>query len=184
MGSMVKNNIAFYGSRNEIVELMGLLNIEGEYLFSKINPIPSAILRRDKQELLDWKLKYWGTPWCRKISSEISHKGNYSIFRFEFECPYQQPHGILRSIYKKFNMVKSVSLTEFEADNSMMVVRRDPQKGFQKCIQNYPDGSCQESSVEVFSEAEVADDFLMDLKQNSDLSDALKMIGIDFPEMA
>lgn len=184
MTSMVKNNIAFYGSSNEIIELMGVLDIEGEYLFSKIIPIPRVILRGAKKELHSWKFKYWGTPWFRKISSEISHKGNYSIFRFEFECPYQPPYGILRAIYKKFNMVKSIGLAEFEVDNSMMVVRRDPQKGFQKCIHNNPEGSTYESSVGVFTEAEVADDFLMDLKQNSDLSDALKTIGIEFPEMA
>ena len=184
MTYMVKNNIAFYGSKNEIIELMGLLNTEGEDLLNKITPIPRAILRGTKKEFLDWKLKYWGTPWCRKISSEITHMENYSIFRFEFECPYQPPLGILNAIYKKFNMIKSVYLTQFETDNSMMVVRRDPQKGFQKCIQNYPDVSYQDSLLEVFSEAEVADDFLLDLKQNSDLSNALKTIGIEFPEMA
>ena len=183
MTTMARSKIAFYGNRNDIMELKELINRESKDLFEKLIPTPVELVGKTGREIGDWRTRVWGTTWWNRTSSKIVHLENYSIYYFEFECPFQPPFGILLNIYNIFNQIKSVSLTEFDFNNSMMVVRRDPKIGFRKCIEHYYDDEKPNSRRGDYFKVKVSDKFLLDWRGNPDLSDALKMIGLELPEI-
>jgi hypothetical protein len=185
MGSIVQNNISFYGNMSDIIELEKFLSYDDDEIYNKILPIPNDILDHSLKEINEWRYKNWGALWIRKGSVDKVHMDNYSIYRIDFLSSHQPPCGILNEIYKQFNNLKSVNLAKFDSyfDN-LVVVRRDPLRGFQKCISYYPYGSDEsderdESSEELPSPIfDVLDEFILDLSLNQDLSHASEMIGV------
>ena len=178
MGSITQSKLAFYGDRKDMIELEELTNGEDNSFLSKIIPIPGEVFEKSDKEIFDWKEKNWGVKWCLKTHSEITHMEKYSIFRLDLTSPYEPPLKIFNEIYAKFKKIKSICLSKYDTDISVIVVRRDPDRGFQQCINCYAD--CEpESSEEEFSHAfEVNDDFIIELSQDTELSDACGMIGI------
>jgi len=178
MGSITQSKLAFYGNREDMIELEELTNGEDNSFLGKIIPIPGEVLEKLDKEIFEWKEKNWGVKWCLRTHSEITHMETYSIFRLDLTSPYQPPLKIFDKIYAKFIEIKSICLSKFDTDNSVIVVRRDPNRGFQQCINYYAD--CEpESNEEEFSHTfEVNDDFIIELGQDRELSDACGMIGI------
>jgi len=184
MKYMTGLNISFYGNKTDAIEIGDFLNTGGDKLFEKIVPIPKTVLRKTERKMTEWKRDKWGAPGYKKISDEIVHKENYSIFRFEFQTPYLPPYGILNGLNKKFTKIKCIGSIHNYFSDDMMVFRMDPEKGFQRCLNNLPAEPTKGSCDEPLYPAEISEEFLKDLSLEADLADALRMLGMEFPEMA
>ena len=129
MHEFTRHNVAFYGDRNEIIELEKLFEDGNQEPFDKIIPIPNELLEKTEEEMTDWKVANWGVKWCKKVSSESVHMETYSIYRFEFHGPSQPPYSILRKILSDSSRVNIICSSHLESSlEKMKMLILDPER--------------------------------------------------------
>jgi hypothetical protein len=181
MACITQTKIAFYGNKEDVLYLEKLTTGEEDNLFNGIIPVPDEILKKTEKRITKWKKTNWGAQWCTKKSSDIIHMENISIFRLDFISPHQPPYGVLEEIYKKFGFIKSISLTSYEGTGQILLIRKDPQRGFQEYLDCYPHDYFKYSEEDLSSISSGTDDFMIELSADTGLSQACEVMGISTP---
>lgn len=144
MTDMTRNTIVFSGTCEEIKNLNKFLEIT-------VN-------------------NYWGTLGELLVSDH----GTFSTLKMVLDTPCDPPLEELNNVYQRFPTLDSVHRLTKESDwYKTTVVRREPERGFQRCLIDDPHGIRKNGPS-----FEVLDEYLMDLRTNERLCTTSRMVGI------
>lgn len=106
----------------------------------------------------------------------ISDHGSFASLKLSFETPGNPPFKVIDQLHERVPSIKGVHRTTSESNfYETIVIRRDPLKGFQKCLVDDPLGINTDKSS---SSIEVLNEYIDDLGMDEELTVASEMIGI------
>lgn len=143
MPDMTHNTLALSGSSKEILELREFLENSTEQCWREI------------------------------IQLTIIDHGKFSTLKMTLKTPWDPPLKEVDTMYRLFPTLKGIHRLTLEREwCETTVVRREPSRGFQKCLVDNPIG------YKTIPSFEVADEYLEDLQHDEQLRAVSKLVGI------
>lgn len=176
MPDMTYNTVVFVGSQLEIEDLCRFFSdTDGEMDFNRISPVPHQVVTNGHDSVREWKRDNWGVTWWENMNRTLIVGPKFSMLEFSFNTPWYPPTRVLDSLFGMFPNLRVLHRVTIEnEEDETIVVRRDPETGFQRCLEEFGSFSDDPRKRTLV----VLDDYIEDLMSDEGWSIPSEIVGV------